>query len=97
MSESQRIRRSATRRSRSGAVSAGLIAVDVGNSDTVVGLFSGSELSGFWRFTTRPDTADELGLRLAALGRGCGMVTVMLEPSGTAAVRRCRCPGRRPF
>jgi type III pantothenate kinase len=69
VSESKRIRRSPTRRSRSGAASAGLIAVDVGNSDTVVGLFSGSELSGFWRFTTRLDTADELGLRLGALGR----------------------------
>jgi len=48
---------------------AGLLAVDVGNSDTVVGLFSGSELAGFWRFTSRAATADELGLQLDALAR----------------------------
>ncbi len=48
---------------------AGLVAVDVGNSDTVVGLFTGAELVGFWRFTSRAATADELGLRLDALAR----------------------------
>jgi type III pantothenate kinase len=48
---------------------AGLLAVDVGNSDTVVGLFTGAELAGFWRFTSRPATADELGLQLDALSR----------------------------
>lgn len=48
---------------------AGLLAVDVGNSDTVVGLFIGPELTGFWRFTSRPETADELSLRLEALSR----------------------------
>jgi type III pantothenate kinase len=48
---------------------AGLLAVDVGNSDTVVGLFTGPELAGFWRFTSRPATADELGLQLDALSR----------------------------
>lgn len=47
----------------------GLLAVDVGNSDTVVGLFSGRELTGFWRFTSRAATADEIGLRLDQLGR----------------------------
>lgn len=48
---------------------AGLVAVDVGNSDTVVGLFTGPELTGYWRFTSRPATADELGLQLDALSR----------------------------
>lgn len=48
---------------------AGLVAVDVGNSDTVVGLFAGRELAGYWRLTSRAATADELGLHLEALSR----------------------------
>ena len=47
----------------------GLLAVDVGNSDTVVGMFAGRELAGFWRFTSRAATADEIVLRLESLGR----------------------------
>ena len=71
-----------TRRRRAGARStarprpslepaerAGLLAVDVGNSDTVLGRFTGSTLTGFWRFTSRASTADELELRLEALAR----------------------------
>ena len=89
MPEPKRIRRSATRRARPGTSSAGLIAVDVGNSDTVVGFFSGSVLSGFWRLTTRAETADELGLRLEALGRAhrwpreAGSVVCSVVPSLT--------------
>jgi type III pantothenate kinase len=47
----------------------GLLAVDIGNSDTVVGLFTGRELAGFWRLTSRAATADEIALRLDSLGR----------------------------
>ena len=43
--------------------------MDVGNSDTVVGMFAGRELTGFWRFTSRAATADEIALRLESLGR----------------------------
>ena len=46
-----------------------LIAVDVGNSDTVVGWFEGRELSGFWRLTTGRQTADELVMTVRALLR----------------------------
>lgn len=43
-----------------------LLAVDVGNTQTHVGAFRGSELVGDWRFATRGDsTADELALALA--------------------------------
>ena len=43
-----------------------LLAVDVGNTQTHVGAFEGSELVGDWRFATRGDsTADELALALA--------------------------------
>jgi type III pantothenate kinase len=43
-----------------------LLAVDVGNTQTHIGAFEGSELVGDWRFATRGDsTADELALSLA--------------------------------
>jgi type III pantothenate kinase len=35
----------------------------------VVGLFLHREITGFWRFTTRPETSDELRLRLDGLAR----------------------------
>lgn len=45
-----------------------LLALDVGNTNTVVGLFSGSELRGHWRLTTQADrTADEIGMWLRQL------------------------------
>ena len=38
-----------------------LLAVDIGNTQTSVGLFAGAELKGSWAFTTRSaDTADEV-------------------------------------
>jgi type III pantothenate kinase len=43
-----------------------LLAVDVGNTQTHVGAFVGSELNGDWRLATRGDsTADELALAIA--------------------------------
>ena len=45
-----------------------LLAVDVGNSNTVLGLFGGAELIRFWRLTTRREsTADEIALSVEAL------------------------------
>ena len=45
-----------------------LLALDVGNTNTVVGLFAGSELQGHWRLTTQGDrTADEVGMWLRQL------------------------------
>ncbi len=61
--------RATARPARNTAGQAGLLAVDVGNSDTVVGMFAGPDLTGFWRFTSRAATVDEIGLRLEALGR----------------------------
>jgi type III pantothenate kinase len=43
--------------------------VDVGNSETVVGVFRGRELERFWRLTSGRLTADEVGLSLDALLR----------------------------
>jgi len=45
-----------------------LLAVDVGNSHTVLGVFKGDELRADWRIATRRDsTADEIGVQLRAL------------------------------
>jgi type III pantothenate kinase len=46
----------------------GLLAIDVGNTQTVVGLFHDAELSRHWRLATEPQrTGDELGLLLGGL------------------------------
>ena len=40
-----------------------LLAIDVGNTETLIGVFPGDELRWHWRMATRPDrTADELAL-----------------------------------
>lgn len=45
-----------------------LLALDVGNTNTVVGLFAGEELRGHWRLSTQADrTADEIGMWLRQL------------------------------
>ena len=49
-----------------------LIAVDVGNSETVVGLFRGETLAAHWRLTSGRATADEVSLTLDALLRNAG-------------------------
>jgi type III pantothenate kinase len=54
-----------------------LLAVDVGNTNTVLGLFEGSRLIDHWRISTvARATADELGLVVAGLlGDQLGQVT----------------------
>jgi type III pantothenate kinase len=45
-----------------------LLAVDVGNTQTALGLFAGAELTDHWRLATeRSTTADELGVVLGGL------------------------------
>ncbi len=45
-----------------------LLALDVGNTNTVVGLFAGTDLRSDWRLTTRAErTADEIGMWLRQL------------------------------
>ena len=40
-----------------------LLAIDVGNTETLIGVFAGDELRWHWRMATRPErTADELAL-----------------------------------
>ena len=45
-----------------------LLTIDVGNTNTVVGLFLGSDFVRMWRFSTQAErTDDELGVLLHAL------------------------------
>ena len=46
----------------------GLLAIDVGNTQTALGLYEGGELTRHWRLATEPQrTGDELGLFLGGL------------------------------
>ncbi len=80
-----------------------LVAVDVGNSDTVVGVFRGAALRGFWRLTSGRATADEAALRLAELlgrpARGAGAVLCSVVPPLTQAWAEGleRATGTRPL
>lgn len=52
-----------------------LLAVDTGNTHTVIGLFDGDRLAADWRIATRKDmTADELGALFQALFSGEGLL-----------------------
>jgi type III pantothenate kinase len=53
-----------------------LLTVDVGNTHTIYGLFSGEQLRADWRIATRRDvTSDEIGATLRALFDGAGLRT----------------------
>jgi type III pantothenate kinase len=56
-----------------------LLAIDVGNTNTVIGLFDGEALRASWRINTDPRaTADELALLLR------GLLEAQPEPSGVS-------------
>jgi len=60
-------RRRLTSRARAAGPAVPLVAVDVGNTETVVGRFLGGELQESWRVTSGRTTADELRLRLEVM------------------------------
>jgi type III pantothenate kinase len=104
VNEAKDLRSSTAARARGGKRPGSLLAVDVGNSETVVGFFSGRELTGFWRLTSRAATADELGMTIDALARAhrwpadlgavlCSVVPVLTLPWVTALERHT---GRPP-
>ena len=66
-------KKSGGRAARRPAADARLLAVDIGNTDTVVGVLEGRKVRGFWRLTSARTTADEIGLRLEALLRRAGL------------------------
>ncbi len=61
-----------------------LITVDVGNTNTVIGVYEGTELRHHWRLSTDQErTTDEYGALLNTLWAGAGMVTPP-RPEGVA-------------
>jgi type III pantothenate kinase len=74
-----------------------LLAVNVGNSNTVLGVFRGSTLEQQWRASTEPErTADELAVLFAGLleqaglsfsNQITGVVISSVVPSSTTALR----------
>jgi type III pantothenate kinase len=69
-----------------------LLAIDVGNTQSHVGIFDGQELIAHWRFATEADdTADEIAVRISALvalgdlelGRIAGAVVSSVVPQLT--------------
>ena len=64
-----------------------LLAIDTGNTHTVLGLFDGAALRAGWRIATRHDTtADELGTTLRALFAGEGIEPEAVEGVIVASV-----------
>ena len=61
-----------------------LLAVDIGNSETVLARFHGEALDGFWRLTTGRSTADELRVAVELLIRedatGWGAIVCSVVP-----------------
>jgi type III pantothenate kinase len=58
-----------------------VLAADIGNSETVVGVVEDREVTSFWRLTSGRATRDEIGLQLELLMRQAGMTRETL--SGT--------------
>jgi len=57
-----------------------LLTLDVGNTNTVLGVFRGSELAAHWRLTTAPEqTVDEYGLLIRNLFTIAGMEPAAIE------------------
>ncbi len=80
----------ATRKAARPRTAGMLLAVDVGNSESVIGRFRGAELQDYWRITSGRVTADELTLTLTQLlgrasVRGAGAVVCSVVPGLTAA------------
>ncbi len=64
-----------------------LLAFDVGNTNTVVGLFDDEKLTAHWRFTTeRNRTADELRLTTRTLLAETGVGPADIEGIAVASV-----------
>jgi type III pantothenate kinase len=60
---------------------------DVGNTETVIGLFESGELIDHWRVTTQPErTVDEFGLLVRGLIRESGFTTEPLRAASIGSV-----------
>ena len=77
---------------------ASLLAVDVGNTNTVLGLYEGAALERSWRLTTRRDaTSDELALSVRGLLAEAGRADVKPEVIVASVVPSVRFPLRQAF
>jgi len=85
-----------------------ILAVDVGNTQTVLGLFGGGVLAGHWRVSTDPSlTADEIRVKISALfavdGRSwsdvAGVIVSSVVPQLTLAYEEVaqRATGQAPM
>jgi type III pantothenate kinase len=64
-----------------------LLTIDVGNTNTVLGVFEGTELRAHWRLTTRREqTADEYGVLVRNLFAGTGLDPARVEAIALASV-----------
>jgi type III pantothenate kinase len=64
-----------------------LLAIDVGNTNTVLGVFRGQELLKHWRLTTDPArTADEYGIFVLGLFREAGLSSSTIDAVAIASV-----------
>jgi type III pantothenate kinase len=69
------------------AASSRILVIDVGNTNTVIGLFEGVELRGQWRLATRRDqTEDEYGILVRSLFAGAGVSQDRLDGAAIASV-----------
>lgn len=64
-----------------------LIAFDVGNTETVIGLFDNGQLTDTWRISTRAErTVDELGLLIRSLVRESGFQSDRIQAASIGSV-----------
>lgn len=64
-----------------------ILALDVGNTETVIGLFESGDLLDHWRISTRPaQTVDELGLLVRSLIRESGFTIDQLRAASIGSV-----------
>jgi type III pantothenate kinase len=64
-----------------------LLTIDVGNTNTVLGVFAGQELKAHWRLTTRREqTADEYGILVRNLFAGSALEAHRIEHVALASV-----------
>lgn len=64
-----------------------LMAIDVGNTHTVIGLFQGATLVRHWRVVTEPErTADEYGMLMWNLYHAAGMPTPTVDAIAVSCV-----------
>ena len=75
-----------------------LLAVDVGNTNTVLGLFEDGQLLRHWRLTTRRDeTADEIVLSVRGLLQASGRAEAPQEVIVASVVPSLRFPRDAKF